>query len=238
MLFTDFGTAGPYTGQVQAAVAREVPGVPIIRLVSDAPMFSPEASAHLLASLVDQEPMGSVFLCVVDPGVGTGRDALVVGVDGKWLVGPDNGLLDVCMAQAKEVHVYRIDWRPARLSATFHGRDLFAPIAARIARDGRPSARDVCLVERVVPRLRDLWEVIYVDHYGNAMTGIRASALEGQVRIFAGTGEFMSARTFADVDVGKGLWYENSNKLVELAVNQGSAAATFRLQVGEAVSVR
>ena len=58
------------------------------------------------------------------------------------------------------------------------------------------------------------------------------------VRIFAGTGEFMSARTFADVDVGKGLWYENSNKLVELAVNQGSAAATFRLQVGEAVSVR
>ncbi|MEW7980151.1 MAG: SAM-dependent chlorinase/fluorinase [gamma proteobacterium symbiont of Phacoides pectinatus] len=126
-LFTDFGPEGICIGQMRAVLADA--GLPVFDLMNDAPAFDPRAGAYLLAALADSLPDGTLYLCVVDPGVGTGRMPLLVRHRGSWFIGPDNGLLS-----RLDGTVQRIDWRPERLSESFHGRDLFAPAAVRLCR--------------------------------------------------------------------------------------------------------
>jgi S-adenosylmethionine hydrolase len=235
-LFTDFGARDLYVGQVRAALQREAPGLSVIDLFNDVPPFNVRAAAHLLAALAPVCPPGSVILAVVDPGVGSKRDAVALHADGRWYVGPDNGLLSVVGSRTAHPIVSRIVWEPARLSASFHGRDLFAPVAARIAAGKVP---DDWLESR--PGLEfdfgaeDLGEVIYVDHYGNAMTGIRAAGVSREARFVVGGESIRHARVFSDAPSGTPFWYENSQGLIEIAVNLGSAAATLRVDVGELV---
>ena len=129
-LFTDFGPAGPYLGQMEAVLRINAPGVDIINLVSDAPAGDPRLASYLLAALAADLPEGNVFLCVVDPGVGGERLPVALEADRRWFVGPDNGLLNTVAVRAKRVAWQIITWWPERLSASFHGRDLFAPVAA------------------------------------------------------------------------------------------------------------
>src|SRR3989304_9493243 len=131
VLFTDFGSVDIYVGQVKAVVQRLAPGVAVIGLLHDAPAFNVRASAQLLASMVGGFTEDSVFLSVVDPGVGSTRDAVVVQADERRYVGPDNGLLSVVAARAVKVDCWRILWQPKQLSASFHGRAPFSPVAAR-----------------------------------------------------------------------------------------------------------
>lgn len=238
VLFTDFGLHGPYTGQVKAVLAREAPGVPVIDLFADAPVWDPQLSAYLLAAYAHEFPAGTVFLCVVDPGVGTERRPLVVEADGRRFVGPDNGLFELVRRRAVDVGAAAIDWRPARLSATFHGRDLFAPVAARLALNRQPLATP--LDPRDVARPDwpdDLPAVVYIDVYGNAMTGLRAAALPEDAVLVVGDVAVPRGRTFGDVPPGAALWYENSNGLAEIAVNRGRADDDLGLEVGTAVEV-
>jgi len=238
VLFSDFGLTGPYTGQVKAVLAREAPGVPVIDLFADAPAFDPQMSAYLLAAYTGEFPAGSVFICVVDPGVGTDRRPLVVVADGRWFVGPDNALFELVRRRAKTVRVWAIDWRPARLSASFHGRDLFAPVAARLAR-GEPvtgTPLDAMAIARP-DWPNELARIVYVDAYGNAMTGVRAASLPDGASLIAGGRAVRRGRTFADVPPGEALWYENSNGLAEIAVNCGRADQDFGLSVGASVEV-
>ncbi len=134
VLFTDFGSAGPYVGQMRAVLVRAAPDVPVIELFSDAPAFNAKASAYLLAAYCAEFEPGTVFLAVVDPGVGGPREAIALEADGRWYVAPDNGLLALVARRADAAQWWRITWRPANLSASFHGRDLFALVAARLAR--------------------------------------------------------------------------------------------------------
>ena len=237
VLFTDFGPAGPYVGQVKAALARYAPGVPAIDLLSDAPAGEAQASAYLLAALAPDFPADAVFLCVVDPGVGTDRAAIVVEADGRRFVGPDNGLFETVLRRAAARRAWRIAWTPARLSASFHGRDLFAPVAAMIARgDAVPGAPlDVAAVSRA-DWPDDLPRIVYIDHFGNAMTGLRAAALPSDAKLEAAGKKFARARTFDDVAPGAAFWYENANGLAEIAVNRGRADA-LGLAVGTPVGL-
>ena len=100
VLVTDFGLSGPYTGQVKAVLWREAPTCPVIDLFADAPMWDPQAAAYLLAAYVQMFPKDTVFLCVIDPGVGGERLPVVVRADGRWFVGPDNGLFELVMRRA------------------------------------------------------------------------------------------------------------------------------------------
>ncbi len=238
VLFTDFGLAGPYTGQVKAVLHRDAPGVAVIDLFADAPMRDPHASAYLLAAHAPWFPQGAVFLAVVDPGVGGNRAALVVAADGRWFVGPDNGLFAIVLRRARHAEAWEIAWRPAALSASFHGRDLFAPVAALIARGAAPDrvARGLDTVRRP-DWPDDLAAIVYLDHYGNAMTGLRASVLPPGATLRAGTGVVRPARTFADVPPGTAFWYENSCGLAEIAVNLGHAGVALGLAIGSAVAV-
>lgn len=239
VLFTDFGPTGPYTGQMERVLACEAPGIPVIRLMCDAPSHRPRASAYLLAALAPEFPREAVFLCVVDPGVGSaGRRPVTVTVDGRRFVGPDNGLFEVVAMRGASARWREITWRPARLSETFHGRDLFAPAAAALARGDRVADR--ALARGAPARAQwpeDLAEIVYVDHFGNAMTGLRAGRLPAAAVLAAGRRELRRARTFSDVPPGQPLWYANSVGLAEIAVNSGSAAETFGLAVGDPVRV-
>lgn len=238
-LFTDFGAAGPYTGQMKAVIHRECPGAAIVDLLADAPTHDPRAAAYLLAALVPEFPEGTVFLCVVDPGVGDpARRPAAVSIDGQWFVGPDNGLFNVVAERGRAVEWWDIDWRPARLSASFHGRDLFAPLAARLARgDAVPGT--VCpLQDRILPGWpQDLAEIVYIDHFGNAMTGLRAAKLDAMRCLELNGTAIAHARTFSAVPVGRAFWYENANGLAEIAVNQGRAQQALAVAVGDKVRV-
>jgi hypothetical protein len=237
VLFTDFGPAGPYVGQVKAVLAREAPQRPVIDLLHSAPALNPRASAYLLAALAPSIAGDATFVCVVDPGVGTARRALALRADGRWFVGPDNGLLDVVGRRARTAEWWEITWRPEPLSATFHGRDLFAPVAARLARgDAPPGARcDSPLAARNWPA--DLPEVVYLDPYGNAATGLRGSIVGPDVVLRANDRCFQPVTTFGDAPAGTAIWYVKSNAHAELAVSEGSAAGSCGLAIGTPVAV-
>jgi S-adenosylmethionine hydrolase len=240
-LYTDFGWNGPYIGQVKAALMREAPAIPVVDLMADVPAFNPKAAAYLLAALVPEFPFGTVFLCVIDPGVGTSaRSPVILEADGRWFVGPDNGLFDLVARRARNVRKRIITWRPRRLSSTFHGRDLFAPVAAALAGGQMVVSTTVDNARLVCSDWPDdLGEIIYIDSFGNAMTGVRASTVDPRTtRLFCAEILIPHGSTFGEVPPGDPLWYENSNGLVEIAVNQGSAAQRLGLVIGSAVHLR
>ncbi len=235
VLFTDFGVEGPYVGQMKAVLAREAPAVPVIDLFADAPRCNPKASAYLLAAYTAEFPAGSVFLCVVDPGVGGDRLPVVLEADGQIFVGPGNGLFEIVTRRASQSCLFEITWRPERLSASFHGRDLFAPVAARIARGEPPPGKSH--EARRLDWPDDLPEIVYVDNFGNAITGLRASAVPADARLEVNGRMLSHRRTFSDVTEGEAFWYQNANGLAEVAVNRGRADQALEISVGTAVRV-
>ena len=238
VMFTDFGLEGPYVGQVKAVLAGQAPKSTVIDLFSDAPAHDPEAAAYLLAAYTAGFPPGTVFLCVVDPGVGDrNRAPVVVSAHGHWFVGPDNGLFNVVADRAGEAKWFDITWRPDNLSDSFHGRDLFAPVAAMLAAGGEIPG-DERTENHVNGWPADLAKIIYIDNFGNAITGIRAASLGAKDQLTAGDHTLQRARTFSDVPENEGMWFENANALAEIAVNCGRADQEFDLVVGTDVTVK
>lgn len=234
-LVTDFGP-GVYLGQMRARLSVLVPDLPVIDLVQDLPPFRPDLAAYLLPALMRDMPKGTLYLCVVDPGVGGARSVLLVESDGDWLLGPDNGLLSRVAHRGREVRAFRIGWQPQALSASFHGRDWIAPAAARLCQD---QPLGLMPLER-----RDLvgsdWaderaEVVYADRFGNLMCGLRAASLSVGTRIRAANRLLPRARTFCEVPPGQAFWYENALGLVEIAVNQGRADRLLDLASGDPI---
>jgi S-adenosylmethionine hydrolase len=237
-LFTDFGWQGPYVGQMKLALARQAKGVAVIDLMHDAPQFNISASSYLLAALAKQFPAGTVCCAVVDPGVGhVSRKPVALFSQGCWFVGPGNGLFATLALDDVDSQWYEIVWAPKELSNSFHGRDLFAPVAARLAKD---EAHDG-LITRIDMDLsdwpRDSAEVIYIDAYGNCITGLRAEGIGHHFRIGIGETLVSYAPTFAYAEKGGLFWYENSAGLIEIAANQDSAARALKAHIGQVIRV-
>ena len=236
VLFTDYGLEGPYIGQVEAVLHQLAPREKVINLLADAPRQNPKACAYLLAALTRNFPAGTIFFCVVDPGVGSFRDRPVaLNIDQSWYVGPDNGLFDIVTRRGKQAECREITWRRAGMSASFHGRDLYAPICAMIA-SGNPLA-----MARSDWRDRHHWpddldEVIYIDHFGNCMTGIGAGKASKDLILKTGRKEIAYAATFSDAPEGELFWYINSCDLVEIAVNRGNAREAAGLSIGSRIA--
>jgi len=237
-LFTDFGADGPYVGQMTAVLLRHAPNIPVVSMLADAPTGNVRASAYLLAALAQDLPRNHVVVAVVDPGVGSDeRLPCILNADDRWFVGPGNGLCAIVARRARHCRWWRITWQPPRLSATFHGRDLFAPVAAMLARGEAPLGVPIPPPTPGHDWPDDLSEVIYVDHFGNAMTGLRAGSLPSCASLGVAGCRADRIRTFADMAPGQLAWLENSLGLAELVVNRGRASAIRGIGVGAYVTI-
>ena len=238
-LLTDFGTADGYGAELKGLLLSAAPEATLVDLSHDVPPHDVESARLALARCWHRFPEGTVHLVVVDPGVGGARAALAVESGGRFLVGPDNGVLSPALlragARAVELPV------PPTAARTFHGRDVFAPAAARLA-VGTPldALGDPALAPTVrrtpEPRRRDdgalLGEVIAVDRFGNAVTnliGVRGGTVE-----IAGR-RIPVQRTYADVAPGTLSALCGSSGLIVLAVREGSAAREHALGRGAPV---
>lgn len=246
-LLTDFGTADGYVAEVKGVLLSEAPGVTVVDASHDLPAHDVEAARLALARYWRRFPRGTVHLAVVDPGVGSARAALAVESDGRFLVGPDNGVLSpaLLLAGARAV---RLAVGP-RAAPTFHGRDVFAPAAARLALGagldtlGEPAAAPVV---RRTPEARRLADgsvegyVIAVDRFGNAVTNLLAgpaSTRPGATLEVAGRAVPVR-RVYADAERGEVVALAGSNGLLEVAVRDGSAARGLGITRGARVVLR
>jgi S-adenosyl-L-methionine hydrolase (adenosine-forming) len=235
VLFTDFGL--PYTGQMRSAVRQAGWQGDIISLFDDVPSFNPKASAYLLAAYADDFPDNSVFVCVVDPGVGGDRAPVAVKAGAQWFIGPDNGLFEVLLRR-RNATAWRITWQPDSLSASFHGRDLFSPVAAMLVTGIDPAK----LADPHTPLRMEAWpdelaEIIYIDGFGNAITGLRAEGLSDDAEIEIAGRRLSRAETFSNREPGQAFWYNNANGLVEISINLGRADQEFRLKPGNSIKI-
>jgi S-adenosyl-L-methionine hydrolase (adenosine-forming) len=241
-LLTDFGTADGYVGEIKGVLLSRVPDAYLVDITHDIPAQDVESARLTLARVWRRFPAGTVHLAVVDPGVGTSRQALAVESDGRYLVGPDNGVLSpaLLMGDARVVALSV----PSNAASTFHGRDVFAPAAAELA-SGKPVQElGVPVAEVVVrrtpePRRRGdgalAGEVIAVDRFGNAITnlvGRRPALLEVAGAVLP------VRRTYSEVEPGSPLALVGSTGLIEVAVRDGSAARLLGLDRGSVVLLR
>lgn len=244
-LLTDFGTTDPYAGQVAAVVAAET-DARVISLTHGVPPHHTQLGAHIVDASLQVLPPGAVLVAVVDPGVGTERRGLIVRRDGRWLVGPDNGLLT---PTKDDVRCWTID-RPATwrdpVAPTFHARDIFAPIAARLANYERPDwlgslVQDPVRIDRpsACPDGRNIeGEIVHVDGFGNLITNIPAAFVQTARMLTTRVGE----RRIEGLSVTYGsgdnpVALIGSWNLLEVAVPGGSAAQELDCCIGDAVTV-
>jgi hypothetical protein len=242
-LLTDFGTADGYVGEMKGVLASRAPGVPVVDIAHDVPPQDVEAGRLTLARYWRRFPEGTVHMAVVDPGVGSDRAALVVESLGRWLVGPDNGLLSPALLMPG-ARVARLPV-PDGASPTFHGRDVFAPAAAALASGadleaigepfGDPIVRRTPEPRRLGPGTVE-GEVITIDRFGNCVTNLMAP--RGGTVSVNGRELGPVRRTYVDAPRGEPAALTGSTGLVEIAVREGSAAAMLGLRRGERVVLR
>ena len=241
-LLTDFGTADGYVAEMKGVLLSAAREATIVDVSHEVPPQDIECARLALARYWRRFPTGTVHLVVVDPGVGTARAAIAVESDGRFLVGPDNGVLSPALlfagARAVQLAV------PATAAPTFHGRDLFAPVAAALSSGARLDELGQPLLAPVVrrtPEPRRLadggiqGEVITIDRFGNAITNcmsLRPGALEVGARVLP------VRRTYADAAPGEPVAIVGSSGLIEVAVREGSAARALGLSRGTPVVLR
>ena len=254
---TDFGHQGPFVGVMKGRILGRLPAARIVDLTHEIVVHWPAEAGFWLARAFEYFPPGTVHVAVVDPGVGTSRDIVIVTAAEHVFVAPDNGLLAPVVARHRGDSVVRL--RPSGLarigiqhaSATFHGRDIFAPVGAELAA-GRCAPEDLGEpgpVESLVPSWVDepaverasvAGVIITIDHFGNLISNIDAALIE-RFRlplVHAGSHAFPLLRTYGDTKPGEYLALVNSFGVVEIARAEQSAAEGLGLSRGAPISVR
>ena len=247
-LTTDFGNRGSYAGALRGVLLSRCPEARLVDITHEIPPYAPLEGSLVLREACPRFPAGTVHLAVVDPGVGGARRPLAVLWEGHAFVGPDNGLLTPFLTGSARAFRLHDSVALPDASPTFHGRDLFAPAAARLARGEPPERvgeeiRDALRIE--VPRPRDdggrlAGQILRVDRFGNLITNLERRDLEGRhgpltVVIGRGTRVDGISRTYADGRPGDLLALFGSSGLLEIAVVRGSAAAALGAAEGDPV---
>jgi S-adenosylmethionine hydrolase len=252
---TDFGHQGPFVATMKGRMLAHLPSARIIDVTHEVPVYWPAEAGFWLARSYAYFPSGSMHVAVVDPGVGTARDIIIVVAAGHAFIAPDNGLLAPVVTRADAPKIFRLDATKAVAqlklpvpSATFHGRDIFAPVAAEIAA-GRvaptalgPEITDIVpswVDEPAVAADQVAGVVITIDHFGNLITNIDASLIRSFANPVVRTGgrTFPLRRTYGDVRPGDFLALINSFGVVEIARAEQSAAEALGLGRGAPVTI-
>jgi hypothetical protein len=236
-LTTDFGTADGYAGAIKGVIASRAPGAAVVDITHDIARHDIAAAAYALAVAAPEFPPATIHLAVVDPGVGSGRQSVVLSANGQRFVGPDNGVFELVAPEPDSVHeICDPRFRAAEPSATFHGRDVFATAAAALA-NGLTASDAGPEVELSGALLSTPRSVVHLDRFGNLITDVAGDELGDWVGIrIAGT-TVRVARTYADVEPGGLLAYVGSAGTVEIAAREGSAAERLGVERGEAVEL-
>ena len=257
-LYTDFGINDPYVGQLKGAVKTVNPSAELLDLSHDSAAFDISAASYVLAKATRTLPSGTVIVAVVDPGVGSDRAALAVRTAaGRIYVAPDNGILTEVLAREGLAEARLIEnqdlFLPGEASSTFHGRDIFAPVAGHLAggtslESVGPKAEKLLRLPRntatVMPNLAK-GLVIFIDHYGNILTNIPGSELAklktGQLLNLTIKGKPVPVpflRTYAEAPADRPFALVNSDGEFEIAIAKGNAAKKLGVAPGDPVVLK
>jgi hypothetical protein len=227
-LLTDFGLQDPYPGIMKGVILGICPDARIVDLTHAVIPYQILQAAFLLEQSWPYFPVGTIHVVVVDPGVGTARRPLLMEAGGHYFVGPDNGVFSML----KPAAVYELAVARSPASNTFHGRDVFAPAAARLAL-GQVVAKPVADYVRLAV---DPEMVLHIDRFGNVITGVKAADFHGTVTV---NDTLIQRRVaiYAEAPAGELFLIEGSSGHLEIALNQGSAAERLGIGVGSALHV-
>jgi S-adenosyl-L-methionine hydrolase (adenosine-forming) len=251
-LLSDFGTQDVYIGVLKGVIAQINPLITVIDLTHEIPPQDLALGSFQLSTAYGHFPAGTVHLAVVDPGVGSARRPIALQIDSGFLVGPDNGLFSGVLADAPAIAAVELTdpwyWYTAEPSHTFHGRDIFAPVAAHLA----SGAALEDLGRQIVPEdlvLLPHWSyqqtsqgitgsVQAVDRFGNLVTSIPGKLLQSKTWMVEIAGQMIpGVRTYSDLPDGALLGLVGSHGWIEIAVNKGNAHHRLDRKVGDAVQV-
>jgi S-adenosylmethionine hydrolase len=258
VLLTDWGTKSYYQGVVKGVIKKIAPEVEVVDLTHEVEPFNVREAMHVLVRAYRDFPRGTVFMAVVDYGVGTERKAIAFETEsGYFFVGPDNGLFTLVAEEDKILRIVELEnpeyfYKPTP-SFSFHGRDIFAPVSAHLAKGvdlsvfGRRLEGLVLLPYEKARKENGeiIGEVAFFDRFGNVETNIPGILLKdlkffSTVTIKKSGGEFVATycRTYGDVAEGELLIHTGSSGFLEIAVNQGNAREKLKLQGGERIVIR
>jgi S-adenosylmethionine hydrolase len=253
-LTTDFGVSDHFVGVMKGVIAGICTDATVVDISHDVPPFEIAQGAYLVSQAWPYFPKGTVHVAVIDPGVGTSRRPILVEAHGHRFIGPDNGVLSLVYAdvphKAREIANQKLFLSP-HISRTFHGRDVFAPVAARIAAGTRPSSvgpliEDHLKLTAYKPQRtsKRAWtgSVLYIDRFGNLITNFHVSEFAGvntrPFEVSVGTTHIHHlALTFGDAEPGEVVLVLGSSGYFEIAANQGSAAKLLGCGVGAPVDL-
>lgn len=252
-LLSDFGLEDTYVASMKGVILDICPHARLVDISHLVPPQDVGAGAFLLVSAYRDFPAGTIHLAVIDPGVGTDRRGLVIRADNAFFVGPDNGLFSLVLREASGWEAFSLErpayWR-ATISKTFHGRDLFAPIAAHLAIGvpaealGPPCIPEIASWAGTVLEEEELHgEIIHIDHFGNALTNVSRTVLERFVsgsRVAVRIGRLTISAivdTYGDQKAGSLIALIGSSNFLEIAITQGNAAKTCGLRRGDPVRI-
>lgn len=248
-LTTDFGEQDNYVGVVKGVILALNPNAGIVDVSHAVPPFNVAAARYILETAIRAFPPGSIHVAVVDPGVGTSRDAVLIDTGEYFFIGPDNGLFSFLPKKEirKIISISKRKYLPKDISATFHARDVFAHVAAFLSLgvvpdEFGPVKKNLVSLPCAEMKRQNgdfLGTVIYIDHFGNLVTSIRRENLPGhEFLVFIDDHQLGPLRkTFASVPVGKPVCYVNSFGFIEIAVREGSAADYFHINYDSAAKI-
>lgn len=253
-LLTDFGLNDEYVGVVKGVIFTYAPEARIVDITHLVPPQNVRAASHLLARTYPYFPPGTVHLTVVDPGVGSSRSILAVAADGQYFVGPDNGIFTPVFLRAASLAVHRVTASHlflAKVGTTFHGRDIMAPIAARLAAGLDLNKVGPCIpVQECIHAHYDeairkgnilQGEILHVDRFGNLCTNISKHEVESfaagrEIVVKIGEKFVIPLRhSYAEQEIGGLLALYDSHDHLEIAINQGNAAQELNMTVGATI---
>lgn len=254
-LLTDFGHKDWYVASMKGCILSIAPNAVCVDITHEIQPGDICSAAFILAQCFSDFPEQTVFLCVVDPGVGTERSAIAIRLGRSYLVGPDNGIFSYLVKREKDrgIEIHKIEnesYIHKQPSHTFHGRDIFAPVSAHLAQGAAISdlgPRLEKIEQLILPRVdyqksKAKGEILFIDHFGNVITNIMQMKLEpnfqsDKIILMVGNYIIPLVKTFGDVAVGESLAYYGSGGFVEIALNGGSAAEEFNLQIEQKVEI-
>jgi len=254
-LTTDFGLRDPYVAEMKAVILSINPNAAIVDISHETEKFNIRMGAYILASASPYFPKGTIHVAVVDPSVGTKRRPLLIQTARSYYIGPDNGVLVLAANSQQIEHIYEISNRKLmlpKISSTFHGRDIFAPAAAHLAKGTEPAEFGPEIDKIAIPKFAKVikrndvlvGEVIHADGFGNIITNFGEKEVElmkikhiANVKLGNARLKLRFCKAYTDVAPQKPLALIGSHKFLEISINQGNAAEVFKIRSGDKVTL-